>query len=351
MSEFSTVPSAASLALLPCLDSEFGRKMYARGRILAHERDVLPQHLIWDADEVLWSWALAAKLSPLELARLMRHGDVTHREAIQITPGLLEFILGVCDVARERGHDARMRIWTNGYAWRLWAVGQHVPGLFGMLGLAPDARPQDVERSPVVFCRADYVRAIEPLLDHTKRMQWEAQQNWRLRDLMRAHMDLDPFDSNFKIPELARLVGKGGFDDARILIDDQLKNATRFARTGRKAVHVLSYPVRAAGQFSNVAWTLHDDLFEGHVTAIAESIVEGIEALQFAETGKVLKASSRVQPHGYTPVRFELEIPDARIREQWLKPMDDLKSKHLSTLQRWRRRAARLRRGIRPPGS
>lgn len=346
-------PSDHALALWPTLQSEFGLKMYMRGRRMVHELGIYPEHLVWDADEVLWDWCMGGKLALLSLPHTVRHRDIGHRELFQLKPGVLEMIQGMCDQAAEQGLDARMRLWTNGYAWRLWAISRHVPGFAGLFGLLTEDGPDVFEHSDVIFCRHDYARAIEPLLDRTRRMQWLEQQSWRTRDVISTHLERDPFQSAFKIPELAGLVGKRGFEHAQIMIDDHFSIVKHFARTGRKGIEVTAHPVKdVSSKLPNVTWELREDVFDPMITAVAEKIAQAIESLGYAEDGKVLTVDSGVRPYGFEPVRFAIDIPNERISGQWVEPMEALKDRHLSRRQKIQRSAGlisrRLRRRLKP---
>ena len=319
-----------------CPTSEFGQKMFARGRALVLERGVLPAHVMWDADEVLWDWTMSAQRVVRRLPQSLRQRELTHMEFFQLKPGMFELIAGMAQAAQEGGHDGRMRLWTNGYAWRLWAIAAHVPGLATLLGLPEGSPWERFEQSNVVFCRHDYVLAIEPLFSATKSMQWFEQIPWRAREVIKEHLERTPYDSSFKIPELAPLVGKVGFDQVQVLVDDRWANAKRFARTGRAAVHVPSAPLRALFDLlPNASWAPDEHSALAPLgTAVAEKIADALGQLPRAERGVVLTARSEVIPFGYEPARFALEIPDERIRRHWLAPMDELRARHQGARER-----------------
>lgn len=318
---------------VPMRPSEFGLKMFARGVALVREHGVLPEHIMWDADEVLWDWTMDTRALVRNLPETLRHRELGHAEHMQLKPGAFELLWGIRLEALAQGHDPRIRIWTNGYAWRLWAIAEHVPGFATLLGLEEGASWERFEEHEVIFCRADYVRAIEPLYSPTKRMMWFEQIPWRSRESLKAHLAKTPFDSTFKLPELAPLVGKVGFDQVYILIDDQHKNAHRFARTARVGIHVPSEPLRSMfSLIPNASW--QPDALSSLGSAVMEKIADCLVQAPHAERGVVMTARSTALPFDYEPQRFVLQIPDARIRQHWIEPMEQLRARHQSAFER-----------------
>lgn len=329
---------------VPLPASEFGLKMFIRGQALVRA-GTLPAHIMWDADEILWDWTMSAQSMVRELPATLRHRELTHSEAFQIKPGALELLWGMRLQALASGQDARVRIWTNGYAWRLWAIAQHVPGFATLLGLDEGESWEHFEEAPNIFCRSDYVRAVEPLFSTTKRMMWLEQIPWRAREVIKEHLATNPYDSSFKVPEIAPLVGKVAFDQIKILIDDRWMNAQRFARTGRVAICVPAHPLRAFFSLvPNASWSQDELLALSPLgTAVMEKIADGLDQLDRLERGTVLSVSSQVLPFEYEPLRFKIEIPDGRIRQHWILPMDELRARHQGALERLNSNARALR--------
>lgn len=326
----------------------FGEAMYARGRELV-SRGILPAHLLWDADEVLWDWALSGVrlFSRLPLALF---GNLGHREYIAVRPGLLELLWGMHHEALARGEDPYLRIWTSGYPWRLWRILREVEGFDALLG-PPFSREEGgaaiISNHPRVFTRPDYVRVMLRLLNHETRAAQLAPLSPAARATIERQLVHGVDDSGFKIPELAILDGKVAFAPARFLIDDARRNVEWFKDAGRSAVHVKSHAPRIFfGKIPNSTWTpirfletTPSTLIEAIATALlslaedaptAPRRVAGAapsepsRAPQQPATRSLGPSSPSTQPEPPRRI-FHVDIPSEVLWREWLHPMRELR--------------------------
>ena len=61
------------------------------------------------------------------IPRLIKR-DLSHREFFRVKPGVFELIWGMHHESKERGEDPFMRVWTDGYPWRMWRINQSDSG-------------------------------------------------------------------------------------------------------------------------------------------------------------------------------------------------------------------------------
>lgn len=319
MPSFDDIPGIAR--------TPYGEQMYARGRALVEGGLVELSHLVWDADEVLWDWALSG-------VRLMRSlplamfGRLGHREWIALRPGMLELLWGMHHAALERGADPHVRIWTSGYPWRLWRILREVPGFSELLGpphALADDDPAALRDHPRVFTRPDYVAIVSELLDPDVRAARLATLPEPARSTIAARLDLGPDDSGFKIPELALLFGKQAFAEARVLIDDVRRNVEWFRDAGRSAVHVRSRTPRIVfGKIPNSAWAPVRFLERsGH--RIAQGIADALASLAGDDAPAIAEARGEPDAESRPQRVFTIDIPNDVLWREWITPMRRLR--------------------------
>jgi len=111
--------------------------------------------------------------------------------------------------------------------------------LADLVGPPADATKYAGWRShPRILTRWDYAKVAEMAL-HSAHLGHDVFADCSNAELLRQHFRRRPFNSSFKLPELAGLVGKDGFGNTRILIDDHSSNIKRFHRSGRTAIHAI----------------------------------------------------------------------------------------------------------------
>ncbi len=144
--------------------------LYEAGLALVADHGLGPADILWDADEVLWDWAIGfGRLLPVSPKVILRHYG--HREWIALRPGMTGLLAGLHDGAARAGQDPYMRIWTAGYPWRLWRIFQEIPAFTTLLGPGPGGlalSPEALAAHPRVMARGDLVRIILALLDDTR---------------------------------------------------------------------------------------------------------------------------------------------------------------------------------------
>jgi hypothetical protein len=317
---------------IPLPPSEFGRALYRRGRRLVEQSGLRMEEVVWDCDEVLWDWVMDASRMLSDPTKIWRW-DFGHREWYMLKPGVFELIWGMHHAARQAGHDPYMRIWTNGYPWRLWRVAREIPGLVDLLGppASLDAEGQSgfVEH-PRIFSRTDFVE-IAPILigrrggdgrvDHP---QLEADD--QVHRLIVDQLERDPYDSSFKLPELAALRGKGGFGAARYLIDDHPRNVERFVASGRHAIRVVSHTPRVLfGKVPNTVWSDPMATLQALDNSVAEAVADALAHLAGEPEPALKHAHPDGRPADYPTHTFTVDIPDEKLREEWIEPMQRLR--------------------------
>jgi len=309
-----------------------------------------PADILWDADEVLWDWAMpfGRMLSVAPKVLVRRYG---HREWIAIRPGMIGLLAGLHDGAVAGGRDPWMRIWTAGYPWRLWRIFQEIPEFMALIGPGLDdggtLTPESLRSHPRVMARGDLINIILALLDDDQEQAIMAKIPASIRPLVAAQMRENPGHGGFKIPELAAVAGKPEIAGTRILVDDTRANIEWFVASGRSAVWVESPTPRVLfGKVPNSLWFRPDRwlgaLDHGLVPAIARALgVVGHE-------GRIVEANSSGDPDGessfprpsVTERVFPIEIPNKIFWREWFGPMKTVKK---AARARQRRQRAALK--------
>ena len=314
---------------IPLEHCEYGQDLYETGRELVEHSGVRLAELVWDADEVLWDWLMDGSQMLRGVAGALLRRDFGHREFYLVKPGVFELIWGMHHASVELGLDPHMRIWTNGYPWRLWRASREIPGFDTLVG--PPAEPDAVDHGafidhPRIFYRTDYAEVVHCLLEPDGFARQCAAFPEHVRALISSQLSVAPFDSTFKLPELAQVCGKDGFDRARVLVDDAGHNVRRFVASGRHGIHVVSHAPRIIfGTVPNTVWSEPRDALRGLANEIAPEIAQALRSLtEHSEPARVAVASdTRVRQ--YTPMAFEFDVPDERIRTEWIDPIQELK--------------------------
>lgn len=274
--------------------------------------------LIWDADEVLWDWAMSgARL--FASVPLALFGNLGHREWVAVRPGLLELLWGMRHASEDLGLDPDLRVWTSGYPWRLWAILDKVPGFAELLG---DGHP---DSHPRVFTRPDYVEVVKPLVANadTRRQHLDAMSP-AAKKTIGQQLSEKPHDSGFKIPELAMLAGREAFATAKILIDDAGRNVRWFHATGRSAIRVRSVTPKVFGKIPNSAWDPLRFLREVASPATFE-IANALERLYRDPTPRIEEARVVPSPDTVAPTPpVIIDVPSKVLWSQWIHPMREL---------------------------
>ena len=315
---------------IPLAGTEFGERLYRRGYALVDEYGLRLDEIVWDADEVLWDWLMDASRM---LKRVVPNAfimDFSHREYYTVRPGVFELIWGMHHASLDRGLDPYMRVWTNGYPWRIWRVAQEIPGFAELLG--PPASVSGAEHDsfidhPRMFYRGDYADAVRRLLGDLGSIdQLLADVSSQVRALIHRQLQHAPFDSSFKLPELAPLREKHGFRNARILIDDRPQNIDRFVASGRSGIHLRSRSPRIIlDKVPNTVWSSPREWLERLVSDVALDIADGLERLAHERASGVISVEATPTAHEHALLEFEVDVPDHRLRAEWIDPIDSLK--------------------------
>lgn len=303
--------------------SAYGERLHAQGRALVLDGHVRLAEVVWDADEVLWDWLMEARSMARGVPRWVRSRDLGHREILQVRPGMLELLAGMQEASRSLGLDPWVRIWTDGYPWRIWRIAREVPELITLLGPGPAPWPETPESfaaHPRLFARPDYAAAVAPLACERTLSGRLGAMGTAAASVLLEGLRTRPSDSSLKLPELASLAGKEGFGSARILVDDRARNTLRFMRSGRSAVHLPSALPRWWDRVPNLVWADARGVLEGFAPRSAEAVAEGLRLLS-AEPGAVQVSVPSGVLESAPPGRvFGFDVPGARIREQWVEP-------------------------------
>ena len=308
--------------------TRLGARLFERGRALV-AAGLRLDAVAWDADEVLWDWVMSMAQMGRTPHRRIFFRDFGHREYLQLKPGIFELLLGMQAESLERGLDPHMRVWTNGYPWRMWQIGATLPELSALLG--PPAQHDaddhgDWIAHPRLFCRTDFADAIQNLLDEPAA---KAGLPDALGEMIDAQVASGKPDSSLKVPELAPLVAKPGFDAIRILVDDTGANVRRFVRSapGRQGVRVRNPTPRILrGKVPNTVWGDPYAALDEMAVVTAESIADALEQLVADPESTVVEADGRELPDDYELFRWNLDIPDARLRAEWIDPLRRVKA-------------------------
>ncbi|MEZ4459485.1 MAG: hypothetical protein R3E66_07095 [bacterium] len=304
--------------------TEFGDTTYQLGLDLARD-GIRMSELVWDCDELLWDWVMDGR----ELARrlpALTQQKFGHTEFVRIKPGMMEFLWGLSDGNAALGHDPFMRIATNGYPYRLFLMAQQLPWLADLVGPPANAAKYTGWRShPRILTRWDYAKVAELAL-HGAQLGLDVFAGSTNAELLRQHFRRRPFNSSFKLPELAALVGKDGFANTKILIDDHTSNVTRFHRSGRTAIHAIVLGTPQKGRVPNVTLDV-----QAHLDRVCTDIVQPVEqALRaaLARPPQVVQAHTQPLPRGAQSLELTLEIPSDRIGAEWVEPLRRLKRQY-----------------------
>ncbi len=324
--------------------------LYEAGLALVADHGLGPADILWDADEVLWDWAIGfGRLLPVSPKVILRHYG--HREWIALRPGMTGLLAGLHDGAARAGQDPYMRIWTAGYPWRLWRIFQEIPAFTTLLGPGPGGlalSPEALAAHPRVMARGDLVRIILALLDDTRADGVLADIPPEIRPMVERQCRQDPGHGGFKIPELARVAGKPEVATTSILVDDTRANIDWFLGSGRQAVWVRSPTPRVLfGKVPNSLWRRPDRWLAGLRHALVPGIADALGkvwsegGLAVAEPIEEGETRGAFPPDAAPPVVFPIDIPNGVFWKEWFGPMKAVKRAA---------RAARKRRGPAPSG-
>lgn len=328
------MPTGDRLALqyadIPLPASPYGEAQYRAGRRLVLDHGVRPAQLVWDADEVLWDWVMDFERMLRGAPRQLLHLDTLgHREFFRSKPGVWELIFGMYTAALERGWDPYLRIWTNGYSWRLWRISLDLPILATLLG-APTTgayTPTDFAVHPRVFYRSDYVDLALRLRDPDLRAAALADMGPAAAQVLTRQLDERPRDSTLKLPDLAVLGGKDGFGASRVLIDDEARNIHRFVASGRRGIQVL-VPRYAMvwGRLPNTVWRDPWGQLAAHSVAVASRLAQAIARAVSPDGPERQQIVSGEPVRGYQHVDFTFRIPGRLVLDEWVMPRRRLRA-------------------------
>lgn len=309
--------------------------LYDAGLALVVEHGLGPADILWDADEVLWDWAIGfGRLLPVSPKVIFR--QYGHREWIALRPGMTGLLAGLHDGAQEAGKDPFMRIWTAGYPWRLWRIFREIPAFTTLLGPADGGlatTPEQLAAHPRLMARGDLVRIILALLDEDRSAPLLAALPASIRPMVELQCRQDPGHGGFKIPELATVAGKPDVATTSILVDDTRANVDWFLGSGRQAVWVRSPTPRVLfGKVPNSLWRRPDrwlaGLRHGLVPAIADALakVRPAGGLAIAEPLEGERATHVAFPADAAPPSvFPIDIPNGVFWREWFGPMKAVK--------------------------
>ncbi len=301
--------------------SVFGEASYRLGRE-AGAGSLGLEHIMFDADEVLWDWAMTTSDIFRGIPRLLRSWDLSHREYIRVKPGIIEFLCGFRDERRHKNADHFLRIWTNAYPWRVRAICERLPDLAELLGGNTD---EDIWEHPRLFTRPHYAHLVTQAFRNGGVDALLGSLAPQPRDVVRRHLEETPTDTTLKLPDLALPAGKIGFGEVRILIDDRRRNVDRFAASAADRVGLwVDNPIHPSvhRRLPNVtrgpATPYLEHQSQSFVQALADVLMDlpeqGLRTLPATET-----------PRGDRATQFMIEIPNDVLRAQWTEPPKNLK--------------------------
>ncbi|MCA9562668.1 MAG: hypothetical protein KC561_04220 [Myxococcales bacterium] len=308
---------------IPLPHSEYGARAYELGRTLVREHGVEPAQLVWDADEVLWDWAMDATRIFRGVFRLARK-DLSHDEFFLLKPGIFELIWGMYHQAEAEGKDPYIRIWTDGYPWRIWKIADFVPGLDRLLGPAEGTRlpssEADFDGHPRLFSRLDFLRAVEILADDfgagTAELEPEVAAEFQR---LLGNGDVK---STWKIAALANVSGKAGFAAGRVLIDDKQGNVSQFAAHSGVGVWLRNKtPKVLFGRMPNTVWGRVGARLAQNVTDVVADLAASLRRACAEPRGSVIEVNGAERPVDYVPTTFRIFIPGSRVHNDWVVPM------------------------------
>jgi hypothetical protein len=317
--------------------------MYELGRALVADAGLGPDEILWDADEVLWDWAVPfGRL--LTVSPKVVFGNYGHREWIALRPGMIGLLTGLHDGAVHAGRDPWMRIWTAGYPWRIARIIREIPALGALLGpgLLPGVDSEALASHPRLVARGDLVRVILRLLDPREEPAVLAELPVHVRALVARQVREQPGHGGFKLPEIAAVAGKHEVARARILVDDTRKNLDWFTATvadgpaPRTGVWVRSPTPRVLfGKVPNSYWFRPDRW----LSALSHALVPAIGlalgraaslAGQVVEASPIADDDASLGQLGFpsasrSPVVFAVDIPNRVFWDEWFGPMKAVK--------------------------
>jgi hypothetical protein len=287
------------------------------------EHGVRPEHLVWDADEVLWDWVMDFSHMVRSAPRQLLIPDTLgHREYFRIKPGVWELLFGMHAAALERGWDPFLRIWTNGYAWRLWRISLELPLLATLLGAPATgaSTPADYAVHPRIFYRIDFVDVALKLRDPVARAAALADMSPAAAQVLARQLDARPRDSTLKLPELAVLAGKDGFGASRLLLDDEARNIRRFVASGRRGIQVVMPRYAMVwGRLLNTVWRDPWGQLAALSTAVAPRLADAIA--RAVPDGPLRQRVATAEPvREYYHLDFSIRILGQRVRAEWVAP-------------------------------
>ncbi len=310
--------------------------LYEAGREIVASGGPGPADILWDADEVLWDWAVPfGRL--LTVSPKVVVGHYGHPEWIALRPGIIGLLAGLHDGAVEAGRDPWMRLWTAGYPWRLWTIFQQVPAFLRLLGPGLDGAiptsPEALGVHPRLVARGDLIRVIMGLLDENQEPELLARLPPAVRPMVEQQVLENPGHGGFKLPEIAVLAGKDGVSSTAVLVDDTRANIDWFVASGRTGVWVRSDAPRVLfGKVPNSLW-LHPDRWLARVDqtlAVAIAVALG----RATTPGEVVVAEPQLAepmpwpgfPRPANPPRiFRVDIPNRIFWSEWFGPMKQVK--------------------------
>ncbi|MFB6263606.1 MAG: hypothetical protein ABEL76_08290 [Bradymonadaceae bacterium] len=310
---------------IPPSPSALGHQAYQWGRRLVADRGLRLPQIVWDADEILWNWLLRIGDVTDHLRALVTGGESAHREWFLVKPGIFELLWGMRHASLERGLDPHVRIWTDGYPWRLGRIAREIPGFAELLGPPAETTTEShagFDPHPRIFYRKDYAEVVGDLIGSSAGEEFWSELDPDARRVLGEQFERDPLDSTLKLPELAGAAGKPGFERAEILVDDRPENVERFVETGRRGIRVVSdVPGLFFDRVPNAVWREPRrrlrQLDDGIVPALARHLDDLARTdAAGARTARPthLAAESHASP-------FEIEVPGEIVHREWWQPI------------------------------
>lgn len=316
---------------IPLPSSVFGARAYRAGRGVIAETNLTLDKIMWDADEILWDWVMDASEIFSHFPQAVFFQDIGHREFYLAKPGVFELIWGMHHESLDRDLDPHMRIWTDGYPWRVWKIAQQIPGFMELVG-HPDHYNPPLSRDefadhPRIFFRTDYVKTAIQLFVKDNLSMFLKNLAPSVYGAVQRQLERNPVDPSFKLPEFAEIRGKPGFKEAEILIDDYRDNVYRFVSAGRKGVHAISHTPKIGFDFvPNTVWSEPKSaLYSLAAKSSALNIASALRSLARTRAPATRIANPAELTTEYKPIFFTLDIPDRILRSEWIEPVQNLK--------------------------